>query len=336
VTRFFLFICISTLLMACGQTVSNKEVDKSLLPKSSGKYGEVLVVLDTSYESKKTGEMVRKIFNQMMPALPQAETQFRMSTVHEDAFKSILKRSRNILKLIIAKKRKAKIDIERDVWAKNQLLIQITASSDQEASEILEKNLNAIRAYFNEEEIDRLIKQYKIRPEKDLINELREKYNISLTIPPGFVLMDQSEKGFWIKKEKRLGEHLILQGVSVYKLPYTNDSLFDSKAVIDSRDKFTRKHIQGSLEGSYMAVYSEYELNTTDFNWKNNYVKEYRGLWNMKNDFMGGPFVHYAIVDTNRNEIIHLDGFVYAPKFNKREYLRELEALIRTVSFSTD
>ena len=56
----------------------------------------------------------------------------------------------------------------------------------------------------------------------------------------------------------------------------------------------------------------------------------------MKNDFMGGPFVHYAIVDTNRNEIIHLDGFVYAPKFNKREYLRELEALIRTVSFSTD
>ena len=318
--------------MACGQTVSNKEVDKSLLPKSSGKYGEVLVVLDTSYENKKTGEMVRKIFNQMMPALPQAETQFRMSTVHEKAFKSILKRSRNILKLNIAKKRKAKIDVERDVWAKNQLLIQVTASSDQEAYEILKKNLSSIREYFNEEEIKRLINQFKIKPEKELIAELSEKYSLSLIIPPGFILMDQSETGFWIKKEKKLGEHLILQGVSVYKLPYTNDSLFNSKAVIDSRDRFTRKHIQGALDDYYMAVYSAYKMDTTELNWGNNYVKEYRGLWNMKNDFMGGPFIHYAIVDTNRNEIIHLDGFVYAPKFNKREYLRELEALIRTVS----
>ena len=40
------------------------EGDKSLLPKSSGKFGEVLIVVDTLYENRQTGEALDKIFNQ--------------------------------------------------------------------------------------------------------------------------------------------------------------------------------------------------------------------------------------------------------------------------------
>jgi hypothetical protein len=51
----------------------------------------------------------------------------------------------------------------------------------------------------------------------------------------------------------------------------------------------------------------------------------------MENDFMGGPFLHYTLVDEKNNRVIELDAFVFAPKFDKREYLRELEAIVKTV-----
>ena len=53
----------------------------------------------------------------------------------------------------------------------------------------------------------------------------------------------------------------------------------------------------------------------------------------MKNGFMGGPYINYSMVDEKRNRVICIDGYVYCPKFDKREYLREQEALIKTITF---
>ena len=52
------FIILVLLTGACG----NVKVDKESLPNSSGKYGEVLVVVDTTYEKRKTGEQLERIF----------------------------------------------------------------------------------------------------------------------------------------------------------------------------------------------------------------------------------------------------------------------------------
>ncbi|MCB0408861.1 MAG: DUF4837 family protein [Flavobacteriales bacterium] len=57
-------------------------------------------------------------------------------------------------------------------------------------------------------------------------------------------------------------------------------------------------------------------------------------MWYVKGDFMGGPFINYTFVDEKRNKVISIDGYVYAPRFDKREYLRELEALIRSIKLT--
>ena len=201
-------------IVACGN-FDKGNIASSLLPEGTGKYGEVLVIVDTLYENRASGDQLRKIFNKAMPGLPQEETMFRMSTVAPESFKSILKRSRNLLKLNIEKGRKTNIAIERNIWAKNQLMIQITTASDEVAARILKKNRQTIRDYFNEEELDRLQKQFAKKPEKEIIEEIKENYGISLLIPPGFLMMQKAEEGFWIKKEKRLGEHQIIQGIII-------------------------------------------------------------------------------------------------------------------------
>jgi hypothetical protein len=325
--RFPFFLCIAILISACG----NLSEEKAALPGSSGKYGEVLVVVDTAFENQQTGEMLDTIFFQSLPALPQQEPHFRMATVDQGNFKSILKRSRNILKLDIGQEKKSKIRISRDVWAKDQLVISITAADDEAAARILKKNRQTIRDYFNEEELNRLQAQYRIKREGNIEKMLKGKLQIEAVIPPGFVQMKDTEKAVWIKKEKYVGQHQVIQGIMFYEEAYEGDSLFHENRIISLRNELAKDLLQGVREDSYMKVYEELTLVEKEINWEQAYAKEYRGLWNMENDFMGGPFIHYTIYDKELDRLIHLDGFVYAPKFNKREYLRELEAILKTV-----
>lgn len=325
-----LFSLLSILLLASCNGVKQSD-DKSLLPKSSGKYGEVLIVVDTIYENRQTGDALREIFEQELLGLPQQESQFRASTVPPRGFQSILKRSKNVLKLSIGQNKKTAINVENDVWAKDQLLIQITAGSDEDAARILRKNITTIRAYFNEKELERLQKQFSIKPQKELIKKIEEKAKIHLTIPPGYVEMSKDSTGFWLKKEKQMGEHQVLQGISVFWEPYSAKTQFELEEVVDSRNGFTAEHIQGTRDSSFMKVYNVFNPAIQEINLNGMFAKEFRGLWNMENDFMGGPFLHYIFVDESTNRLIHLDGFVFAPQFDKREYVRELEAILKTV-----
>jgi hypothetical protein len=60
------------------------------------------------------------------------------------------------------------------------------------------------------------------------------------------------------------------------------------------------------------------------------YLVELRGLWRLENAFMGGPFISHTILDEKNNRIVTVEGFVYAPSLDKRNYVRELEAILQT------
>jgi hypothetical protein len=55
----------------------------------------------------------------------------------------------------------------------------------------------------------------------------------------------------------------------------------------------------------------------------------------MENAFMGGPFVSVTTYDERRGMIVTVEGFVFAPKFDKREYLREVEACVKSMHYIT-
>jgi hypothetical protein len=61
---------------------------------------------------------------------------------------------------------------------------------------------------------------------------------------------------------------------------------------------------------------------------------ELRGLWELVNDFMGGPFVSRSYVDANRRRIVTVEGYVYAPRFEKRDYIRRVLGIINTFSLN--
>jgi hypothetical protein len=43
---------------------------------------------------------------------------------------------------------------------------------------------------------------------------------------------------------------------------------------------------------------------------------------------MGGPFISFSILDEKRKRIVTVDGFLYAPTDDKRDLLRQIEAIL--------
>jgi hypothetical protein len=56
-----------------------------------------------------------------------------------------------------------------------------------------------------------------------------------------------------------------------------------------------------------------------------------RGLWVVKGDCMGGPYVSFSRVDEENNRVIVVEGFVYAPEKMKRGLIRRLEGALYTL-----
>jgi hypothetical protein len=59
-----------------------------------------------------------------------------------------------------------------------------------------------------------------------------------------------------------------------------------------------------------------------------------RGLWRLVNDFMGGPYVTLAELDASNQRVVIALGYVYAPSKNKRNFLRQVEAMIYSLKMN--
>jgi hypothetical protein len=58
---------------------------------------------------------------------------------------------------------------------------------------------------------------------------------------------------------------------------------------------------------------------------------ETKGTWELKNDFMSGPFINYTIEDKGHDRILVLEGFCYSPSKEERDLMHELESIIKSI-----
>ena len=64
-----------------------------------------------------------------------------------------------------------------------------------------------------------------------------------------------------------------------------------------------------------------------------NYALEARGIWEIKNDYVGGSFISYAMLNKDRTELLLADGFIHAPGKEKRNFMLYLEHALKTIDF---
>ena len=124
--------------------------------------------------------------------------------------------------------------------------------------------------------------------------------------------------------------HDVQMGIVVHRSPYRGPEDFSMERMLARRDSLFQARVSSPNEDSYMTT--EYRLPPLyeEVSFRGGFAATMRGLWRMEGDFMGGPWTSIAWVDAARGQLVTVDGYVYAPYFGKREYLRELEATVRS------
>jgi len=322
--KAFIFIFLLAFLSSCGDDVP---VHKNI----TGKAGEVLFVVSENTWKGEVGETIKNIFMSPQVSLPQEEPVFNVVHIPPKAFNSFLKTSRNIVLVEISSSvDSACVTYIDNKWAYPQAVISIKASSDESFLKVLHSNSNKMVSRFLKAERNRLQINYRKQADLELIKKIKDNFNISIVIPYGFKMGINNKDFMWI----RYDTHDITQGLLIYSFPYKSDSTFTSNYLLNKRDSLLKKYVDGPTEGSYMSTERRVSPFMNVFRYKNNYSCELRGLWCVENDFMGGPYVNLNVLDASKNRVLVLDGFVYAPGFKKRNYLRQMEAIIYSLKLS--
>jgi hypothetical protein len=298
-----------------------------LLPKVTGKPGEVIVVADPYIWDSEIGKSLNSILTQPFDALPQVEPSFDPIRISSSAFTNIFKSHRNIIIAKISpRNKKPRILVQRDVWAKPQIVINLFGADDSTTVEYLKMSGEKLLNLLDQAEINRTIINYRKNRAKGIDDSLRVKHQVSISVPMGYQVGVDSSDFVWISHE--LSD--ITQAILIYQYAYTDTNTFTPEYLINKRNEFTRKYVPGPVIGSFMIVEPSYPVSFHEYTKDNLYCAELRGLWKLENAFMGGPFINISLLDEKRNRVVTVDAFVYAPSLDKRNYVREVEAILNT------
>ena len=221
--------------------------------------------------------------------------------------------------------------VGKDKWARDQIIIYLFANGKEKLMETIRNNYSAIAKRIrlhDKVKLDASIYVLK-NASPGLMQKIEDKLGVRLRIPGDFNYLKRDEENFmWFKKDtKEAAMNIIIQ-----KFPYTSTDQMKPESIIKLRDDYGKVHIASGAEGSYMVTNTE-DLPTYDYTYEINgqYTREIRGIWEMENDFMGGPYVSYLVHDKDANEVIFIDTFVYAPGENKRDMMMQLDYIVKTL-----
>lgn len=308
--------------------------DENVLKQTvSGKAGEIIVVTNKVNWESDPGSELRAILAADYPYLPQREPSFTLINIAEKDFSTLFQIHRNIILLKVDPQyTEAKMVTQEDIWAAPQTVITICAPNEQEAAAFIEKKKDLIYNTMSQAERNRVIRNSKRYEELELRKLVTEDYGGSPYFPKGYSLKKKAEDFIWISYETTYTN----QGIFIYKIPYKDTSSISLDNLIAARNEVMERNVPGMLDNSYMVTSKE---QTPGLNWmkyKNRDFAEIRGLWEVQNDFMGGPFVAHAFYDKDSKNIIVLEGFVYAPRYDKRNYLRQVESILYSFDWKED
>ncbi len=298
-----------------------------LLPKVTGKPGEIVLVMDEYYWGSEIGAFFRETFSRPVLSLPQDEPIYDIVRIPSSGFNNIFKSHRNIiLTKISSRNQKPRIIVQRDIWAKPQIVINVIGPKDSTTLNYLIENKEKLVSLIDQAEIDRIVQNYKKNRAKGIDQVLRTEHNLSISVPAGYNLDIDSARFIWISHEPSNRT----QGILIYYYDYTDPNTFTKDFLVKKRNAYTRRFVPGPNKGSYMSVESEAPVYFREYTRNDRYFAEVRGLWKLEKGFMGGPFISITTLDEPRNRVVTVDGFVFAPGKDKRNYLREIEAILQT------
>ncbi|MDR1877994.1 MAG: DUF4837 family protein [Bacteroidales bacterium] len=328
--KFVFFIVVAMSAMVFSSCDGTGSQGKGLL-SSSGRSGEILIVCDDDVWQGASGDSLQAILMRPVLGLPQDEPMFLLSRISEDRFREAYKRQRNIIVFSINPDLwQPKVSVTYNRWAQPQILVRIEVQDKQQIVEVLSQYRETLTDYLLDSEMKRFQRAQQSKRNFQASSTVEQLFHISMTIPEGFIFAVKDSSFAWLRKDTKDWTQSIL----IYTQPYTDTNQFHNEEIVKERNIRTKQYVFGSTDSSYTVIDEDYIPALSEYmRFDEGYAVRTVGLWKTVRDFMGGAFVNMSILDTKNNRIVTIDGFLYAPSDNKRDLMRQLEAMMLSVKF---
>ncbi|MBJ2174904.1 DUF4837 family protein [Aureibaculum sp. A20] len=302
----------------------NSKNTKITLKESYSRINHLTIVIENNLWKGQIGDSLRDIIASPVLGLPQEETQFTVNQVSPTAFSNLFQTNRNILFVGISEKEG--YFLKKDVYAAPQLTMTIFGKDENDLNELIQSHKEDIISVFKDSDLKNFQREniqnyYETKEIKTL-----SKLGVSIKIPRNFAIVDDTLDFLWLRQDITKGSLNII----AYTLPLSEKDSIPNN-IVKARDIIGKNHIPGPADGSYMVTEAAYTPFTKEVVFDDKPAFETRGTWEAQGDFMAGPFLNYTIMDKENNRLLVVEGFTYAPSINKRDFMFELEAIIKTL-----
>jgi hypothetical protein len=312
-----------------GKAPASKGKKKGLLmPNASGLPYEMLVVMGDEQWERPLGRAVFNVLDTDVPGLPQSERSFRITRVAPSGFNSNMFRiMRNVIKVDIQNiYTQPKLKFARNVYAYPQMVMTLQAPDEASLAQYVEDNAQSILDFFTKAEMNREIENLREEHNLEVSRLAKEILGVDVWVPWTINKFKRGEDFLWASTNTGKKDMSIV----LYSYPYTDKNTFTLDYFLNKRDSVMKVNIPGGPEGSYMSTQRDF-VYVEDATVQGKYAQVARGLWRVKGDRMGGPFVSHSRVDEVNGRVIVAEAFIYAPESLKRDLMRRMEAALYTL-----
>ncbi len=344
-------------LNSCGE---GKKIDKNRpkLPNAIGHMGEIAIVGDGLLFEGTVREAFDSVFDIRQPYFFNDEGYFRIFDVRPEMFQSVYKSYSTLLiikvqddgfdtrKILPApyntlsdSLKKAndtaaiRLYTKKNIWAYPQQVVFLYAKNHEVLHRYLLDERKAILDLMLRTEAETFAVANKNERQDSIGKFIKQNFGFTMDVPTNFRVARYEEKGngkfAWVRRET---PH-ISQGLLIYTQTYTRKEQLGAEEMVLSRDSVVEKYIPGSVDGSYMTTEKAFPFATKAFEFNGKYSVELRALWKTEGEFMGGPFYSITMIDEATSQLITVEGFVYSPRYDKTQYLRQMEVIVKSLSW---
>ena len=322
--HFLVCLLTSLLLISC-----HKKKKEQYLPDSVGSINSLTIIMDPQLWGGVVGDSLREYFASPVEEIAGArEPLFDIQQIPLEVFDGMTRASRNIL--IVSTDTRNGFDIRDSLYAKPQKVAFIIGQTTDDLISEIQKYAPKIIRTFKENEMQEVRNRFQntLNNTKLIENTL----GIQLSFPSLYNIVKQENNFFWLERKVKNGTADIL----IYEVPkgkICTHSNLCSEDIIQMRDSIGKRYVPGPQEGMYMITSPAFAPTYTKTQLNGYPTIVSKGLWEVKDFILGGPFSNYIIEDPKRDRCVVIEGFIAAPGTSKRDLLFELETIIKSVRF---
>ena len=351
----YLVLPILLLLTACSQ----EQLDRlEPIPNAYGNVNSVVVVADEGTIASPPGDTLMYYLEAAYPILPQPEPLFNVRVYSpiqvsarrerkelrsyiiiadmsqkESAAAAMVSRDlgpENVRKALEAKGFGTKIVKNR--WADGQILVYVFGKDETALLENIQKSFPGILQRINEHDSKQVLATAYFRGENKLLqDEIFDSLGVRIQLPQKYqkAAFDKERNTYWLRYDYK--EYIY--NVLIHKEEYKDQKQFTRENLIAMRDTIGQLIATETPDSRMVVNHTDLPLYVKGTTINGNFALEGKGIWEIENDFMGGPFVSYLIHNPNSDELVYVDGFLFGPGKKKRDAIQSLENIIKTTSF---